>query len=162
MINQLLVYRPGVGVLEVGDVVKLVQGDILQVAVSFNYRCHEPAVIHLRGSIGDPAGPVAQGRQEVTLSASEDLTSEASYVNIPTSAGGIIAKATPPGTYDLTVSVDECSGVYDTVPGCITIVEKTGIMDMMMSIIPLVMLVMVMGMITPMMAGGQEGGAAGG
>lgn len=158
MINQLLVYRPGVGFLQVGEVVQLYQGDILQVTVSFNYRCYEDAVVHLRGSIGDPAAPAAQGRQEVFLPASEDFISKTSYVNIPTSAGGIIARPTPPGTYDLTVSIDESPEDYDTVPACITIVEKVGLLDTIMNIIPLMILVMVMGMMTPMMAP-AEGGA---
>jgi len=162
MINQLLVYRPGVGLVQAGEVVQLTQGDILQVTVSFNYRCHENGVIHLRGSIGDPADPAAQGRQEVSLSASESFVSKTSYVNIPTSKGGVIANATPPGTYDLTVSVDESPEDYDTVPACITVVAKAGILDTLMAIMPLMILMMMMGIMTPMMRGGEEGTSEGG
>ena len=155
MINQLLVYRPGVGVLQTGEVVQIAQGDILQVSVSFSYRANKEATVHLRAFIGDPAAPAAQGRQEVYLPVAEEFTTKASYVNIQTSAGGISASATLPGTYDLTVRLDEDRDVYDMVPACITVVEKAGFLSTIMNIMPLMILVMVMGMMTPMMRPGE-------
>jgi len=156
MINQLLVYRPGVGVLQTGEVVQLAQGDILQVSVSFNYRANKAATVHLRAFIGDPADPAAQGRQEVYLPVAEEFISKDSYVNIQTSAGGIIASATLPGTYDLTVRLDEDPDVYDMIPACVTVVEKVGFLASIMNMIPLMMLVMVMGMMMPMMRPEEE------
>jgi len=157
MIDQLLVYRHGIGVVQSGNVVQLTQGDLLQVTVSFSYRCHENAVIHLRGSIGDPSDPAAQGRQGVTLPASEDVIVKTSYVNIQTSTGGIIANATLPGTYDITVSVDESPSVSDTVSACVTVVKAAGMMDTIMSIMPFMLMIMVMGMIMPAMQGTAGG-----
>lgn len=162
MINQLLVYRPGVGIVQTGEVVQLTQSDILQVTVSFSYRANKETTIHLGGFIGDPADPAARGWQEVSLPASEDFVSKTSYVNVPTSAGGIIANATPPGTYDLTVLVKESPDVYDMVPACITVIAKAGIMDTLMGIMPMIILMMVMGMIMPMMKGGEEETTKGG
>lgn len=156
MINQLLVYRPGVGLLQTGEVVQLTQGDMLQVSISFNYRANEAATVHLRSFIGDPADPAAQGKQEVYLPAAEEFTSKTSYVNIQTSAGGIIASATPPGTYDLTVRLDEDLSVYDMVPACVTVIEKAGFLSTIMGIMPMMMLVMMMGMVMPMMKPAEE------
>lgn len=157
MINYFQVYRPGIGVMQAGDVVQLTQGDVLQVAASFNYKAIVATTVHLHGFIGNPLDPAADNSQEVFLPAVSEFVAKTATVDIPTSSGyPVVGLETPPGTYNLMVRIDENPDTYDIIPNCITVVEKAGMLDTIMQMVTLMIVVMMMGMIMPMMAVGEK------
>jgi len=144
------------GVLEANEIVELTQGEALHVDVSFNYRSTKNITIHLDGFIGDPLDPAAKVTQEIDLPAASVFVPMTATVNIATSAGTWGIGETPPGTYNLLVRIYEKPDVYDQIPNCVTIIEKVGLLDTIMAMIPMFLLIMMMGMMMPMMTAGEK------
>jgi hypothetical protein len=135
-------------------------GQTLRVHVSFNYKYQavEPITVTLHGFIGTRQADgafrsVADGAVQVSLAPSAEFTPWEGAVDIATSAGLWGIGATPVGTYDLLVRLDEFPDVTAEVSGCVDIVsgaaDMTGMMGGMM------MLVM-LGMVAPMVTEGMQ------
>ena len=159
MINYIQVYRPGYGVLAVGDQIGLQEGDTLLVGVSLKYTCAEDTKCHLRGVIG------LEGEQAVANSVSVEVSlpasAEVANVEVPIPIGGgtilipfpMPAPAPPAGTYNLGVYVEEDPDTYDLVEGCVVITEVPGMLD---SVMMLMMMGLMMAIVMPMMSGVSE------
>jgi hypothetical protein len=149
------------------ETVTLQPGQTLRVHLSFNYKYQaiEPITVTLHGFIGTRQADgtfrsVADGAVEVALAPSTEFTPWEGAVDIPTGAGLWGIGATPAGTYDLLVRLDEFPEVSAEVSGAVDIVTGAADMSGMMG---MVMMLMKMGMVVPMVSEGMaEGAAAGG
>jgi len=148
--------------------VTLQPGQTLRVHMSFNYKYRgaESVTITLHGFIGTRHADgtfrsVADGAVEVALAPSTEFTPWEGVVDIPTSGGLWGIGATPTGTYDLLVRLDEFPEVSAEVSSAVDIVSGGADMSGMMG---MVMMLMMLGMVVPMVSGGiaEEGAAAGG
>ena len=136
--------------------IALRQGQALRVHLSSNYKYRgaEPVTVTLHGFIGTRQADgafrsVADGAVKVSLVPSTEFTPWEAAVDIPTGTGLLGIGATPAGTYDLLIRLDEFPEVSAEVSGCVDVVagaaDTSGMMGMM---VMLMMLGMVMPMVT--------------
>ena len=167
-IYGLQVMGPWVLLVAPPEKIALQPGQTLRVHLSFNYKYRgaEPVTVTLHGFIGTRQADgtfrsVADGAVEVGLAPSTEFTPWEGAVDVPTSGGLWGIGATPAGTYDLLVRLDEFPEVSAEVSGCVDVVsggtDMTGMMGMMV-------MLMMLGMVMPMVGEGmaEEGAAAGG
>jgi len=139
--------------------VTLQPGQTLRVHLSFNYKYQavEPVTVTLHGFIGTRQADgtfrsVADGAVEVGLAPSTEFTPWEGAVDIPTSTGLLGIGATPAGTYDLLVRLDEFPDISAEVSGAVDIVSGAADMSGMMG---MVMMLMMLGMVMPMVTEGM-------
>ena len=132
-----------------GETLAIQQGDSVRVLVSFNYKWAgaEPVRATLHGFIGtrQPDGtfqPVADGANPLSLAPATDFSPVEADVDISTSAGVFGIGATPVGTYDLFVMMDEYPDVNAELAQCVEVTPKGGFMDMMMPMMGIMMMAM--------------------
>jgi len=130
-------------------------GQTLRVYLSFNYKYQaaESITVTLHGFIGARQADgafrsVADGAVEVSLAPSTEFTPWEGAVDVPTSGGLWGIGATPAGTYDLLVRLDEFPEVSAEVSECVDIVTGADISGMTGMMVMLMMLGMVMPMAT--------------
>ena len=143
------------------ETVALRQGQALRVHLSFNYKYQavEPVTVTLHGFIGTRQADgtfrsVADGAVEVGLAPSTEFTPWEGAVDIPTGAGLWGIGATPVGTYDLLVRLDEFPDISAEVSGAIDVVTGAADMSGMMG---MVMMLVMLGMVAPMVTEGAAG-----
>lgn len=140
--------------------IALQPGQTLRVHLSFNYKYQavEPITLTLHGFIGTRQvdgtfQSVADGAVEVSLAPSTEFTPWEGAVDVPTSGGLWGIGATPAGTYDLLVRLDEFPEVSAEVSGAVDIV--TGAADMS-GMTGMMMMLVMLGMVAPMVTEGME------
>ena len=141
--------------------VTLQPGQTLRVHMSFNYKYRgaESVTITLHGFIGTRHADgtfrsVADGAVEVALAPSTEFTPWEGAVDVPTSGGLLGIGATPAGTYDLLVRLDEFPDISAEVSGAIDVVTGAADMSGMMG---MVMMLVMLGMVAPMVTEGAAG-----
>ena len=141
--------------------VTLQPGQTLRVHLSFNYKYQavEPITVTLHGFIGTRQADgtfrsVADGTVEVGLAPSTEFTPWEGAVDVPTSGGLLGIGATPAGTYDLLVRLDEFPDISAEVSGAIDVVTGAADMSGMMG---MVMMLVMLGMVAPMVTEGAAG-----
>jgi len=156
MIGYTQVYRPGIGIVAtapLGSPIELLQGDVLRVDVSFQYKVAQESSCTLVGVIGLMDAPAAMGKASISLPPVADFTVRFATVDIPTGAGGWFRTATPPGIYNLLVWIEEAPHIYDEIPNAVIVAEKPSLIASIMS--PM-MMIMMMGMMIPLVSEGME------
>ena len=135
-------------------------GQTLRVHVTFNYKYQgeEPITVTLHGFIGTRQADgtfrgVADGTVKVNLAASPEFTPWEGAVDVPTSAGLLGIGATPAGTYDLLVRLDEFPKFSAEVSGSVDVVSG-GAMPDMTGMLGMMTMMMMLGMVMPMVSEG--------